>query len=112
MIAILYIGEKIMASVFLFALFTSISVVFFYKSLYDSIHCIEHTLRSWLICALCISCSITFGIKVYTVNRSRMLHLDDRQFQEKLISSYKEKYPLDEEIIDYSKFIEETTSEK
>lgn|SRR5574344_490868 len=36
---------------------------------------------------------------------SDKLHLDDKTFQENLISSYKEKNGLDKDIIDYSDYI-------
>src|SRR5574344_598123 len=57
-----------------------------------------------------ITC-LSIGISVTTgkINNNRdkviKMHIDDIEFQNKLISSYKEKYGLDKNIIDYSEYI-------
>lgn len=68
------------------------------------------------ICAIVACFTISAVVAIGTINSDRnkeeKVNLKNREFQSKLVQSYKEKYGQDEDINSYEKFIEDYNKNK
>ena len=88
-------------------------VLFYDNATIDSTSCSLRKKKALVFAfIMCISIGVSVTTGKINSDRDRVakMHIDNTEFQNKLISSYKEKYGLDENIVDYSGYIKESNS--
>ena len=88
-------------------------VLFYDNIIIDSTSCSLRKKKALVFAfIMCISIGVSVTTGKINSDRDRVakMHIDNTEFQNKLISSYKEKYDLDENIVDYSGYIKESNS--
>src|SRR5574344_375330 len=88
-------------------------VLFYDNATIDSTSCSLRKKKALVFAfIMCISIGVSVTTGKINSDRDRVakMHIDNTEFHNKLISSYKEKYGLDENIVDYSGYIKESNS--
>ena len=87
--------------------------VLFYGNAINSTSCSLRKKKALVFAfIMCISIGVSVTTGKINSDRDRVakMHIGNTELQNKLISSYKEKYGLDENIVDYSGYIKESNS--